>query len=307
MNCLKNITMTEKNKIKKLVTHSGSFHADDVFASAVLSIMLDREGKEFEIIRTRDEEIIKTGDIVFDVGGIYDASIDRFDHHQKGGAGKRENGIEYSSFGLVWKKFGPILSSQEEARIIDARLVAPVDATDNGMDIVEKKYEIFPYTIQEFFRVMRPALIEPDLEMDKMFMESVSIAKKILEREMVYAKDAVLAKKAILDIYESTEDKRVLVFDKNYHSAEVLENMKETLFVVYPREDGNFGVKAIRKDMDSFENRKDLPESWAGLKGEELEKVSGVPGAIFCHRELFMASAKTKEGAIMLARIALEN
>ena len=299
--------MTEKNKIKKLITHSGSFHADDVFASAVLSLVFEKEGQEFEIIRTRDEEVIKTGDVVFDVGGVYDESINRFDHHQKGGAGKRENGIEYSSFGLVWKKFGPILSSQEEMMIIDARLAAPVDAADNGMDIIEKKYDIFPYAIQEFFRVMRPALIEPDLGMDEMFKEGVSIARKILEREMIYAKDAVLAKKAILDIYENTEDKRVLVFDKNYHSAEVLEKMKETLFVVYPREDGNFGVKAIRKDMDSFENRKNLPESWAGLKGEDLERVSGVPGAIFCHRALFMASAKTKEGAIMLANLALKN
>ena len=100
---------------KKLITHNGSFHADDIFACATLSLVLERAGEKFEVFRTRDEEIIKTGDYVFDVGGIYDADKNRFDHHQIGGAGKRENGIEYSSFGLVWKKFGKSICEDEEA------------------------------------------------------------------------------------------------------------------------------------------------------------------------------------------------
>src|SRR3989344_9093627 len=134
----------KKNSSKKLVTHNGSFHADDVFAAAVLSIYLEKRRETFEIIRTRDEEIIKTGDYVFDVGGIYDADKNRFDHHQKDGAGKRDNNIEYSSFGLVWKKFGKELCNGFEKAIksIDNRLIAPIDAADNGFDLVEKKYKV---------------------------------------------------------------------------------------------------------------------------------------------------------------------
>ena len=41
-----------------------------------------------------------SADIVIDVGGQYDPDAGRFDHHQRGGAGERENGIPYSSFGL---------------------------------------------------------------------------------------------------------------------------------------------------------------------------------------------------------------
>ncbi|MEK7128127.1 MAG: MYG1 family protein [Patescibacteria group bacterium] len=59
-------------KSLKLVTHDGSFHSDDIFAAATLQIYLEKKGEAFEIIRTRDEEIIKNGDFVFDVGGIYD-------------------------------------------------------------------------------------------------------------------------------------------------------------------------------------------------------------------------------------------
>ncbi|MFZ3011834.1 MAG: MYG1 family protein [Minisyncoccia bacterium] len=307
MNYLKNFIMAINSK--KLITHNGSFHADDIFACATLSLILEKAGEEFEVIRTRDEEIITTGDYVFDVGGIYDESLNRFDHHQKGGAGKRENNIEYSSFGLVWKKFGEKLTGGEKAKmIIDRHLVAPIDASDNGFDLVESKHEIFPYLIQDFFRVLRPTWRETDLDVDRMFLKSVQIAKEILSREIIYAQDSVLADETILSIYENTENKKIIVLDKNYDKKEVLEKLTETIYIVYPRStDNSWGVEAIRKDFKSFENKKNLPNSWAGLKDNELQKITGVSDAIFCHRALFMAVAKSKEGAIKLAQIALES
>ena len=86
----------------KIVTHSGSFHQDELFAVAALKMIYP----DAEIIRTRDPKIIVSGDIVVDIGGISDPEKNRFDHHQDGGAGKRHNGMPYASFGLVWKKFG---------------------------------------------------------------------------------------------------------------------------------------------------------------------------------------------------------
>lgn len=296
-------------KKKLLVTHNGSFHADDVFAAATLSLILEKSGESFEIIRTRDEDIFKKADYIFDVGGIYDGEENKFDHHQSGGAGKRENGIEYAAFGLVWKKFGEELcGSKEAAGAIDKRLVAPVDATDNGFDLVEKKYEVFPYTIQDFFRVMRPTWRETDKNIDEMFAKCVSVAKDILLREIICAKDAKDADENIFSIYKNSNDKRVLLFDKNYASAEVLNGMPEVLFVVYPREvTKDWGVKAIRQDSKSFKNKKDFPENWAGLRDKDLQNITGVPDVIFCHRARFLCVAKTKEGAIALAKLALEN
>ncbi|KAG1660405.1 UPF0160 protein MYG1, mitochondrial [Nymphon striatum] len=72
-----------------VVTHNGNFHADDVFSVAALKSIFP----SFELIRTRDLETIAKADIVIDVGGEYDADAGRFDHHQRGGAGERENGI----------------------------------------------------------------------------------------------------------------------------------------------------------------------------------------------------------------------
>ena len=142
MSCLKN--SMENNNNKKLITHDGSFHADDIFAAAAISMMLEKEGKSFEIIRTRDPEVINTGNkdekYVFDVGGVYDEEKNLFDHHQKGGAGKGPHNIEYAAFGLVWKKFGEIIAGGEkEAEVINKRLCVPIDAWDNGFDLVENK------------------------------------------------------------------------------------------------------------------------------------------------------------------------
>lgn len=47
-------------------------------------------GDHIKIKRTNDPEIIAKGDAVFDIGLISNPEIDRFDHHQKGGAGERE-------------------------------------------------------------------------------------------------------------------------------------------------------------------------------------------------------------------------
>jgi len=49
-----------------------------------------------------------------------------------------------------------------------------------------------------------------------------------------------------------------------------------------------------------------LPAEWAGLRDAELARVTGVADAVFCHRNRFMAVARTKEGAVALAKLALK-
>ena len=63
-------------KKKTIVVHSGNFHPDDIFAVAVLRIVLEDKYK-IKIIRTRDEEIINKADYVVDVGMVYDKEKNR--------------------------------------------------------------------------------------------------------------------------------------------------------------------------------------------------------------------------------------
>jgi len=305
MNYLSNFMLKKRNK---LITHNGSFHADDIFSTALFSILFEKLGESFEIIRTRDEKIIETGDYVFDVGGIYNAEKNRFDHHQVGGAGKRENGIDRSSFGLVWEKFGSeICGGKETADLIDRKLVTPIDASDNAFDLVESKYDIMPYFVENIFFAMEPTWSEENLNRDEVFLKCVEIAKTILLREIVHAQSIVSAEDAIGDAYKNAIDKRIIVLDKNYPFEYILYNFPEPLFAVYPRKiDNSWGVKAIRDDIKSFKNRKNFPKSWGGLREDELQEITGVSDAIFCHHSLYLAGAKSKEGAIKLAQIAIE-
>lgn len=299
---------------RKLITHNGSFHADDIFATAILILKLEKEGEGFEIIRTRDPEIINSGDFVFDVGGIYDEEKNLFDHHQIGGAGRRadvggDGGIEYAACGLVWKKFGTEVSGSEKAAdIIDKRLFAPIDAGDNGFNLVENKYGTSPYFIQHAFYSMRPTWREKNITEDEMFLKCVEMAKVILSREIIQVQDILLAEEAVLSIYNKTEDKKIIVLDKNYPSEYILNDFPEPLYVVYPRNADNFwAVKAVGKNLNTFENRKNFPKAWGGLKDKELQKITSVSDAVFCHRGLFLAVVKSRVGAIKLAQIAVES
>ncbi len=264
-----------------------------------------------EIIRTRDEDVIKSLNkeqgYVVDVGGVYDEEENKFDHHQKGGAGKRPNGIDYSSFGLVWKKFGSTIADSERAAgVIDQNLVAPIDAHDNGVSLMDKTHEVTPYIIQNFFANMRPTWREGDENMDKIFLHCVEIAKEVLWREIIQTKDALEAEVYVMEAYQKSDNKKIIVLDKNY-PCQIFGNLPEPIFVVYPRTDGTWGAKTVQNDPKSFKVRKSFPASWGRLKDQELSEISGVTDAVFCHGALYFAIAKSKEGAIKLAQVALES
>lgn len=294
------------NEQIRIITHSGSFHTDDIFAVATLELLLG-ESASISVTRTRDMAVIETGDYVVDVGGIYDESTNRFDHHQIGGAGKRENGIPYASFGLVWKKFGvQICGSLEVAKKIDEILVQWIDATDNGIQITETKVPgIYPYDIGLFFNSFIPGWKEKEVNIDDVFRKVVDIAKTVLTSEISKRKDLAEALIIVEKAYHNSQDKRLVVLDDFYPSREILSKFSEPLFVVFPRDEGDWAIKTIKNDNHTFVDRKSLPEIWAGKNNKELEKVTGVPGAIFCHNGRFIAVANNKEAILKMAEIAL--
>ncbi|MFA5934038.1 MAG: MYG1 family protein [Candidatus Paceibacterota bacterium] len=297
--------------IKKIITHNGGFHTDDVFACATLLLLLEKKGEQGEIIRTRDEAIIITGDYVVDVGGIYDPAINRFDHHQIGGAGARGNGISFASFGLVWKEFGEELcGSKEVSEWIDQKIVQPIDGPDNGISIATPIFEgVQPYTFHSILSSFEPSWKDKnEADIDSAFLELVSFAKGILSREIKKTKDTEDGIRLANDIYEQTEDKRLVVLDESYPWKPAYEKNSDVLIVIYPSStDSRWKVETVPVKPYSFERRIYFPEAWAGLRDEALQKVTGVPDAIFCHFHRFLAVAKSKEGAIALAKQALAN
>lgn len=289
------------NKKKICVTHDGSFHADDLFATATLSIL---NNGNIKIVRTRDPKIIAKGDYVYDVGGIYDVSLNRFDHHQKGGAGFRENGTPYSSFGLVWREYGEkICGNLEVAERIEKKLVQSIDANDNGLNLFEVTGEIAPYLIQDVFFSFRPSWKEKQ-DYDSSFIKLIPFVEKILNREIIKTRDNLEVEEIVHEAYKNAKDKRVIVFDDHYPWPETINEYSEPLYVISKKGD-MWRAEAVRKEKYNFENRKPFPEAWAGKRDEEMAEVTGVPDAIFCHNGRFLVVAKSKEGILALVQKAL--
>lgn len=295
----------KKARKLKLVTHDNIFHADDVFATAVLLMVLG--DSNVKIIRTRDKDVIDSADYVIDVGGTYDEKRNRFDHHQKGGAGKRDNGIGYSSFGLVWKKFGEKLSgSKIVADFIDKKIVQAVDALDNRKNIYKTNFfGLHPQTLNSVISSFWPTWLQGFD--DSHFNAAVDFAKGFVSREIKRVIAIEKARKIIEEAYKKTKNKKILVLDKDYPHEDILSEYKNVLFVVKPRGGRDrWIVEALRDDPLSFDSRKMFPKEWAGKGWSEMPKITGIKDALFCHKERFVAVAKSKEGAIKLAKLALK-
>lgn len=298
----------KKQKIT-IVAHSGSFHTDDVFAVATLQLLLEKENA-IEVIRTRDPKIIETADYVVDVGEVYDPSLKRFDHHQFGGAGVRDNGIPYASFGLVWKEYGEALcGSLEIADQIDQKLVQPIDAMDNGITFMKSEREGLSLMcdLRDVTISYRPTWSEGEEVLEESFKYLTSIFKNFLSRQIFTIKDIKESEQAVNKIIAQNNNKTLLILDKQYDYEGATASNDYILLVVSPkRQDATWSIKTVRDDFRSYKARMDLPLEWGGKSGEELQKITGVADAIFCHTQRFIAVAGSKEGAIKLAELALK-
>ncbi|MDD5318904.1 MAG: MYG1 family protein [Candidatus Pacebacteria bacterium] len=303
--------MLKKPSRITVVTHGGFFHPDDVFSVAVLKLLLEK----FKLIRSRDLKYISEADYVVDVGGVYDPKKKRFDHHQEGGAGKRDNGIPYASFGLVWKEYGQkITGSEKVAALIDEMLVQPIDAMDNGKMIVRPIFgSVMPYTIEDMFFAYE-AEVESDPSnpkiYDQIFAKVLDMALTVLRLEIKKAQHKVSDNQKVRKIYTAWQaqggDPRLMILPSR--TRFFAKDFPKLLFVVYKDANDHWSIKGVsaESDADTFARRKYFPAAWAGKKDAELASVTGVPDALFCHNGRFIAVAKSKKGALELARLALQ-
>jgi len=110
------------------------------------------------------------------------------------------------------------------------------------------------------------------------------------------------------DIYKNSEDKRIIIFGEKHLPKSLLSNYPEPLFTVYKERDGSrWRVTAIRDSEQTFESRKKFPEIWWGKRREDLVKITGIEDIVFCRNGGIFAGTETKESAIKLAKLAVDN
>jgi uncharacterized UPF0160 family protein len=292
----------------RAATHDGSFHADEVFALAALSLL----GEPLEIVRTRDAATLAACDARVDVGFASDPATGDFDHHQKGGAGERPNGIRYASFGLVWRAYGARLcdGDADVAARVDQSLVQGVDANDTGQAVVAPILDgVRPMTVSGVIGGLNRRWDEdlsPQEERAR-FDEALALAAPIVAREIASAAAQQRARRIVADAVAAARDPRVVELERDVPWKEVVvTTAPDALFVVYPKRQG-WGLEAVPRELGSFANRRDLPEAWAGLDGPDLARLTGVEDAVFCHAKRFLVVARSREGISALAEQALRN
>ncbi len=295
-------------KPKTIVTHGAQYHPDDLFGVATLLLVYKKQ--TCKVIRTLDKEVIKKGDVVLDTGGEYDPKKYRFDHHQVGGAGKRLNGIGYAAFGLIWKTFGSKLSgSREVADYVDEKLVAPLDATDNGIDLYEPRFEhVSPFLLEDYISlecIEEKNKKDKDRDFDSSFKRLIPFAQRVILLTIAKGKARLKSKKLAEKAYKASKDKRIIVSEK-YIPFDFKE-YPDVLFCVYKDLRGSWCVKTINVSSHSFASRKLLPKEWWGKRDTELVQTTGVNDAIFCHNTGFLAVAGSKQSALYMAEMALRD
>ncbi len=273
-------------------THSGPFHADDVLAMGLIRTFVD-PGATVE--RTRDAERLAKADLVFDVGAIFDPATHRFDHHQA----SYEGPLSSAGMVLAWLGEAGHIGPELQQHLNDA-LVSYVDDVDNGRRAPVAGVPCFASLVDAF---NQPAESEADYL--AAFGEAVRMAQGVVAR---LAAEHAAIQHALTVVRQAMADadrdgRRVLFLDDYVRWKPAYFALggadHASAFVLFPASDGSsWRVVAIPPVEGSFDQKVSLPEAWAGLTDEALEEVSGIPGAVFCHKNRFIAVFKTRDGAL---------
>lgn len=271
-----------KNIIKKGFTHGGIFHADDVFATALLLLL----NPKIEIIRG-----FKVPDD-FD-GIVYDIGLGEFDHHQQERR-VRKNGIAYAAFGLLWEVFGTEILEKEDADRFDRDFIQPLDYSDNTGEA-----NALSLMVADF----NPTWKENGKSSDDTFMQAVSVAKQILENRF----SQILAEREAYEIVMEEvgkADGKILVLEQVLPWKKAVTG-SGIVYVIYQSLRGGFNIQAV-PDADGM-LVKPFSENWRGKTAVELEEMTGVKGFQFCHMSGFLAVADGVEAAVRIAEISLQD
>lgn len=282
----------------KAFTHSGKFHADDVFSSALLLYLNP------QITITRGNCVPEEYDgIVFDIGR------GRYDHHQRDSR-VRENGVPYAAFGLLWEELGGEILGGTLAQRFDEEFVQPLDNNDNTGEKNELASLIgnFNPVWDETEAADGVTEEERDRGLSVGFLRAVQVARMVLENKFArYRADARADEKInqVLAMQETQGgDARILVLPE---FVPCQKQLKETdiAFVIFPSNRGGYCIQPQKKP-DSMNYKCSFPKQWLGLENEELQKATGLASAGFCHKGGFLMTVGDEADAIRACEISLE-
>lgn len=294
----------------KVYTHSQQFHVDELMAIALLDTYVFK-GQQYEVIRTRDTDKIvaaKNDDktFVIDVGKEYNPEKLNFDHHQNDTNLFWDNGVPYSSCGLVWKwlRDTKVLDQKmnvETMNRIEKELILKIDKHDNG---VSEWHEGIIFILYN-----RKA--DDPKKQDIQFNRALKAVKDYYMNFFAYIRGHMQSEKEIKKAIKNSEKhKHIVVCDSNIKDvATKVSELCNKEIVVYPRTSNSWIIRSTPKSYnEKFTMKAPAPEQWRGLSDKDLEQASGISGMIFCHKSGYMTMLQgTLDEAIKVANLIVCN
>jgi len=324
--------------VKKIGTHNGHFHADEVLACVLLRQL--PEYKDAEIVRSRNPADLEPCDIVVDVGAVFDPERQRFDHHQRefSETMKSLNILDYetklSSAGLVYAYYGKAVISSitgipKESPDMTvlyekmyAKFVEEYDGIDNGVNQFdgEPRYHITS-TVSARVGRCNPRWNEDQTPAAE--RAGFEKAMQIVESELRDALEGyvkswmparAIVKEAIEERKKHDAEGRLLKFPKGglpwkSHLFEMEKEIKiegQILYVVYQSKPEDWRIQCVSESEGSFKNRKTLPAAWLGVRDQALNELTGLTDCTFVHANGFIGGAKSEASVMKMAEMALQ-
>lgn len=294
------------------------------------------------LTRTRDPAKLEECDIIVDVAGEYDGKK-HFDHHQRTFAEtfSPAHKTKLSSAGLIYKHFAPAIiaarlgddvdESHPSVKLLYTKLydqfIEGLDANDNGISAYPadvKPAFVTAASLPSLVAGLNPAWNRPvdQTGEDALFEKASALMGEAFVRKLdFYAHSWLPARDLVVQAVEKRKeydaDGRIVVFDTALPWKDHLFTLEEELgieeanrplYVLYGEGAGkpNWRIQCVPVSKESFESRKPLPEAWRGVRDDELSELTGIPGGVFVHASGFIGGNKSYEGALEMAKKALE-
>lgn len=312
----------EKANSVVLYVHDGVFHADDVLCACLFEAHF--KNIERKVIRRRmtlkDIEELKALDdgvtrIVCDTG-MEDTIADNLvvlDHHSATKA-TYQNGVQMAAVGKLAVCLITAFPDTRFDKLYEKfvkSVLEPVEAQDNGQTAESLGIQLSP-NLFNWVSSFNCNWNEDPSESSSKFFEAVELATKILDRQLDRLEGAAEAEEAVKECI-SAADQGVLELDKFMPWQEVVikhnqENPNSLIkVIVFKAAAGEqWNCQCVPVALGSFDTIVKAPESWGGKTGSEISNLSGIEGATFCHRGLWLCAWKTKNAALKAAHRIIE-
>lgn len=268
-----------------IVTHSGKFHTDDVFSTALLQIL----NPNYKVIRIPSKKYIpKNAEVVYDIGDS------KFDHHSTTTYHSDTNQTPYASFGLITDEFLPKILKNKSLdknlsnKIIEkfiSSLVIPIDANDNGT--FSDTFDI-SNIINDMYVNTQPNKLNSVKKTNRNFNQAVEFAKTIINNRINSIQSKLLAEQEALQSLTLVSDN--IGYLENFGPTSLIsENYPNMKAIVFPSNRGGFNAITLKDKSDTNEliNR---------ITFNHI--LTSEPDITFVHKAGFLLSGTSKKAVI---------